>query len=81
MKNNSYIENDFDYRVYDEYNTTFATNIKPFLDLRYGYTYASAKQLTEDIYKLPTGKTRGYFIPNSNSPIQGIIVNNADKSF
>ena len=81
MKNNSYIENDFDYRVYDEYNTAFATNEKPFLDLQYGNTYISAKQLTEDIYTLPTGKDRGYFSPNASSAIKGIIVNNADKSF
>ena len=81
MKNNSYIENDFDYRVYDEYNTTIATNSKPFVDLKYGYSHSSTKTITHNVYKLPAHQTKGYYTAATTSHVQGIVVNTADKSY
>lgn len=81
MKNNSYIENDFDYRVYDEYNTSFASNEKPFIDLEYAPTYSKAPELTESIYTLPSGQTQGWFSTNSKSLLQGIVINSSNADY
>ena len=73
LKNNAYIENDFDYYVYDKYNTTFASNVSPYMDLEYGpLPVIINKNLPP--FTLPDGKTRDCYSVTFKS-LQGITVN------
>ncbi|MBO7694127.1 MAG: hypothetical protein J6T10_16030 [Methanobrevibacter sp.] len=72
MKNNSYIDNDFDYYVYDKYNTSFATNVSPYLSLQYAPLPNIVSTNDVPQYTLPSGATRGTYGLLSTSSIQGI---------
>ena len=72
MKNNSYIENDFDYYVYDAYNTTFESNVSPYVDLQYAPLPTIISTSSAPKYTLPQGATRGTYGLASNATIQGV---------
>lgn len=78
MKNNTYIENAFDYYVYDEYNTTFATNVSPYTSLEYSPLPTMINK-NLPTFTLKDGTTRDYYSVSTTS-IQGITVNSFESS-
>ena len=80
LKNNAYIDNDFDYYVYDEYNTAFESNVSPYIDLQYTPYPAQVNNVVAPTYELPSGASRGTYSLNANAPMLGIVVQGFDKS-
>ena len=76
MKNNAYIENDFDYYVYDEYNTSFASNVSPYFALNYG-PLPSIVNTNQNPYSLGSSSRGSYGIV-ADAQIQGIVINSVD---
>ena len=73
MKNNAYIDNDFDYYVYDEYNTTFASNVSPYIALEYAPLAANPVSTSAvPTYTLPKGQSRGTYGLDANATIKGV---------
>ena len=72
MKNNAYIDNDFEYYVYDEYNTTFATNESPYLALQYAPLPSIISTTNIPKYTLPSGSNRGTYTVLATSTIKGV---------
>lgn len=74
MNNTSYIDNDIQYYVYDEYNTTIGTNSEPYIDLQYPpdpiWTQAQWKKVVSSGGTTNTGMN--YIGLASNSTVVGV---------
>lgn len=75
MKNNSFIDNDFDYYAYDEYNLSVQDNSQPFFNLQYAPISPSVPTFSTEFPLNPNANV-GFFGLKSTSTFKGVVINN-----